>query len=171
MHCFSRACNKQLWRVAEWLVRKRTLVRRAVVVRPAAAAVLPVAVVDVVDPLEAVADQVAARAAVVVDVPQVVAVDRVAAAAHQVVVAEAAKVVVGRAVAVVDVPLVVVDKVVAEEAVAQVVVAAADLLAAADREVEAAVVDVLPAVAGAAETANSLSSSGASRVSGAPFFY
>ncbi|HEV2017343.1 MAG TPA: hypothetical protein VGQ98_03435, partial [Gemmatimonadaceae bacterium] len=75
--------------------------------------------------------------------------------------------------AVVDVPLVVaVDKVVAEEAAVAPVVAAADLLAvAAEWEVEAAVVDVLPAVAGAAETVNSLPSSGASRVCGAPLFY
>jgi hypothetical protein len=61
--------------------------------------------------------------------------------------------------------------VVAEEvAVARVVVAADLLVVAEDWEVEAAVVDV-PAVAGAAGTVNSLSSSGASRARGAPFFY
>jgi hypothetical protein len=124
-----------------------------------------------------VADKVVA----VVDVHRVVAVDKVAADARQVVEAEAAKVVAVRAVAVravavravavADVPLVVaVDKVVAEEAVARVVVAA-DFRAAVDREVEEAVVDVLPAGAGAAETVNSLLSSGASRARGAPFFY
>ena len=170
MHCFSRAWIKQLWRVAEWLVRKKGLVprtRAAVVVNPAAAA-----------PPEVVAvDKVAADAhqAVVAEAARVVE-DKVAVDAHQVVVGEAAKVVVVRAAVVVDVPLVVaVDKVVAEAAVAQVVEgAAADFRAVADREVEEAVVDVLPAVAGAAgaaETVNSLSSSGASRVRGAPLFY
>jgi len=78
------------------------------------------------------------------------------------------------AAAVADVPLAVAgDKVVAEAAVAQ-VGAEADFRAVVDREVEEAVVDVLPAVAGAAgaaETVNSLSSSGASRVRGAPLFY
>jgi hypothetical protein len=107
----------------------------------------------------------------VVDVPLVAAAaDRVVAADARPVVVEAARVVEVRAVAA-DVPPVVavaVDKVVAEEEVAQVVVAA-DFRAAVDREAEPAVVDV-PAVAGAAETVNSLSSSGASRVRGAPFF-
>jgi len=70
-------------------------------------------------------------------------------------------------------PAVVVDKVAEEEADARLaVVAAADLLVVvAEREVEEAVVDVLPAVAGAAETVNSLSSGGASRERGAPLFY
>jgi hypothetical protein len=90
--------------------------------------------------------------------------------------AEAAKAVVVRvAVAVVDVLLVVAvagDKAVAEVAAAQVVAAADFRAVAVDREVEGAVVDVLPAVgAGAAETVNSLSFGGASRVRGAPLFY
>jgi hypothetical protein len=120
---------------------------------------------------EAVAVRVVAgRAVAVVDVPLVAAADRVVAADARPVVVEAARVAEVRAVAAADVPpAVAVDKVVAEEEVAQVVVAA-DFRAAVDREVEPAVVDV-PAVAGAAETVNSLSSSGASRVRGAPFFY
>jgi hypothetical protein len=105
-------------------------------------------------------------AAKVVEVKVVAAVD-----ARRVVEAEADRVVADRAVAVVDVPLVVaVDKVVAGEAVARVVAEVETPVAEEDREVEAAVVDV-PAVAGAAETVNSLSSSGASRERGAPFFY
>ena len=68
-------------------------------------------------------------------------------------------------------PVVAVDKVV-EEADARLVVGAADPpVAAVEWEVEAAVVDVLPAVAGAAAAiASSHSSSGASRIRGAPFF-
>ena len=77
-----------------------------------------------------------------------------------------------RAVAVVDVPLVVaVDKAVdkaEEEAVARVVVAADLPAVVVEWEVVAVVVN--PAVAGAAETVNSLSSSGASRACGAPLF-
>lgn len=147
----------------------------AAVVNPAAAAAPPEGVVDKVADAQ-VAEAVAVRVVAVVDVPPVAVVDKVAADAHRVVEAEAAKVVVVRAAAVADVPLVVggaVDKEVAEAAVAQVVGAAADFRAVADREVEEGVVDVLPAVAaaGAAETVNSLSSSGASRVRGAPLFY
>ena len=142
----------------------------AVVVNPAAAA----------DPPEVAAEWEAAARAVVVVNPAVAAArveeDKVVAAdAHRVVEAEPARVVVDRAVAVVDVPLVVgVDKVVVgkvaeEAAVARVV--AADLPAVvAEWEVEEAVA-VNPAVAGAAETVNSLASSGASRVCGAPLFY
>jgi hypothetical protein len=101
----------------------------------------------------------------------------VAVDVRPVVEAEAAKVVVGKAAVVVDArPAVVVDKVVdkvvEEEADARLVVVAADPpVVAVEWEVEAAVVDVLPAVAGAAETVNSLSSSGAPRMCGAPFFY
>ena len=113
-----------------------------------------------------------AAAARVVEDKAVVVVD-----VRPVVEAEAAKVVVGRAVAVVDArPAVavdkVVDKVVEEEADARLVVVAADPpVVAVEWEVEEAVVDVLPAVAGAAETVNSLSSSGASRECAAPRFF
>ncbi len=141
----------------------------AVVVNPAAAA----------DPPEVAAAEweAAARAVVVVN-PAVAAVrveeDKVVAAdAHRVVEAEPARVVVDRAVAVVDVPLgvdkVVVGKVAEEAAVAR-VVAADPLAVVAEWEVEEAV-PVNPAVVGAAETVNSLASSGASRACGAPFFY
>src|SRR5438552_6114690 len=85
MRCFCRcASNKQLRRVAEWLVRKRSLVRRAVADQ------------EVADPAVAVpAVEVAAWAAVVLP----------AAKAEVAAVAQAA--VVGTAVAAVDVPAVV----------------------------------------------------------------
>jgi hypothetical protein len=156
MHCFSRAWNKQLWRVAEWLVRKRTLVRRAVVVRPAAAAVLPVAVVDVVAPLEAVADQVAARAAVAV-AASLVAVDKavVVAGVLPVVAEAAAKAVVDKAAGAVDVPAAVVDKVVVEEADAQ--VAGADPLVVGEEWEEAVRLEAAVVVAQAVEAAEAAS--------------
>ncbi|MEA2766209.1 MAG: hypothetical protein QOK07_2613 [Gemmatimonadaceae bacterium] len=133
----------------------------AVVVNPAAAADPP----EVVEADKVEADRAAAaRAAVVV-------IAAVAVAAKVVV----DKAVADRAVAVVDVPLVVeadkvvVDKVAEGEAVAQVVAAAETPVVAEDREAVAVVVDV-PAVAGAAETANSLSSAGR-RVYAAPRFF
>ncbi len=125
-----------------------------VVASPAVAAARAVAVVDV--------RPVAVEAAKVVEAKVVAAVD------VRPVVAVAARVVADKAVAVVDVrPAVVVDKVV-EEADARLVVVAADPpVAAVEWEVEAAV-DVLPAGAAAA-IASSHSSSGASRIRGAPF--
>jgi hypothetical protein len=152
----------------------------AVVANPAAAAPLEVVAAEweaavVVNPAVA-----AARAVVAVDVRPVVAEAAKAVVAvdvRPVVEAEAAKVVVGKAAVVVDArPAVVVDKVVdkvvEEEADARLVVVAADPpVVAVEWEVEQAVVDVLQAVAEAAETVNSLSSSGASRMCGAPFFY
>jgi len=71
MHCFSCSGDKQLWRVAEWLERKRALVRRAaagpvVVADPAAAAVV-----------QAVVVAARAEAAVVASPVEVGAADRV----------------------------------------------------------------------------------------------
>ena len=145
----------------------------AVVVNPAAAAPPEVAVER---EAVVVASPAAARAVAVVDVRPVVAAAKVveakvvAAVDVRPVAAVAARVVADKAVAVVDVrPAVVVDKVV-EEADARLVVGAADPpVAAVEWEVEAAVVDVLPAGAAAA-IASSHSSSGASRIRGAPFF-
>lgn len=143
----------------------------AVVANPAAVAPLEEVAADkvVVEADVHPAAVAAARAEVVADVhPAVVVADKavVEADAHPAVVAEADKVAAG--VVVDGRPVVVEDKVV-EEADAHLAVAAGDPVVVEWEE--EAVVDVLPAVAGAAaETASSLSSSGASRIRGAPFF-
>jgi len=131
---------------------------------PAVAVARVVVAVDVRPVVEAAAR---VEAVVVVDAHLAAAVDKVVAEADARP-AAVDKVVVDKVV----VDRVVVDKVVEEEgADARLVVVAADPPVVVEWEVEEAVVDVLPAVAGAAETVNSLSSSGASRVRGAPFFY
>jgi hypothetical protein len=127
---------------------------------PAVAVARVVVAVDVRPVVEAAAR---VEAVVVVDAHLAAAVDKVVAEADARP-AAVDKVVVDR---------VVVDKVVEEEgADARLVVVAADPPVVVEWEVEEAVVDVLPAVAGAAETVNSLfsSSGGASRISGAPLF-
>jgi hypothetical protein len=191
MHCFSRACNTQLWRVAEWLERKKALVRRAAVAKvvearavvvvahpaavvvaravvdlPAAKAVAAVVAVSPAADRVVVVAAVASLAVVVVVVNPVAAVVAVSPAA-----AAVARVVEARAVAVVDAhPAAagVVDKVVAVAVVVRPEVEAEDKAVVVK---EAVVVAVRPeAVAEAAETASSFIQSGASRSRGAPFF-
>ncbi len=134
MHCLCRACDKQLWRVAEWLVRKRTLVPRIKAARVVEVAAVAVQAVEVA---WAAVDLPAAKV-VAADAQVVVAVDKVAA------VSQVAEVVAREAAEVVAQAAVVVDKVVAEWEAAEVVVAVpavaeADRVAAVSQVVEVAV--------------------------------
>jgi hypothetical protein len=180
MHCFPRASYKQLWRVAQWRVRKKILVLRAVA-GPVAAAVHPAAAVaGAAAPLEVAAVEWAAAARAVVVVTKAAAVKVVAAADAQVVAAEA-RVVEGKAAgAVVDVPAAVVDKVVAEAAAAgreavdlPVEVAAPPVAVEWEEAVPpaVAVVDALAVVGEAGEVVNLSHSCGAARDCAAPLFY
>src|SRR5690242_19745031 len=156
MHCFCRACNKQLRRVVEWLIRKigsapkvAVAASRVVVVAADSAAVamwavvlLPEAVGAVVDVPAEAPEAAAAKAAVAAVVLVVAEVARVAAV----------RVVVDKVVA--DVPVVVgaVAKVVADRAV---VVVAGLVAVVVEWEVEEAVAAAAPVGAEAAGIVNS----------------
>ncbi len=175
--------NNQLWRVAEWPVKKANselkavAVREAVAVLPAAAAVNPEVVVARV-----VVEAVASQAVVVVDKeavsPVAAVVDRAAAVAVvSLVAAVVDKEAAVRAAVVVDARAaadkVAGDKVVAEAAGPE-VEGAADPLVVVEWEAEARVVVAavaVPPVVAAAETARPSDSGGASRMRGAPLFY
>jgi hypothetical protein len=178
---FLAPVTNKLWRVAEWLVRKRTLVPKVVaaarVVEVEAVAVQAVevaawAAVDLPGARVAVAAdapvvaEVAKEVAVVVAVPVVVVADKVAVdkvvavGAVARVAAAVVRVAVDKAVVVVVVPVVAVAKVVEAAAVlvAEVVKVVADRVAAA-----------VPVVGAAAENPSFFRSNGAP-TSGAPFF-
>src|SRR6185437_9509593 len=125
MHCLCRALHKQLWRGAEWLVRKRALV-------PKIRAARGVEVAAVVQAVE-----VAAWAAVELPAARVVAV------------AADARVVVDKVVVVADV--LPVEVVAADKAEAARVVVAADAEVAVVDKVVVAVADVLPVEVEAAD--------------------
>src|SRR5438105_10774670 len=80
MHCLCRACGKQLWRVAEWLVRKRTLVPKIKAARVVEGEVAAVAVQAAEEVAAwAAVDLPAAKAVAEVDAQVVAAADKVAA--------------------------------------------------------------------------------------------
>jgi hypothetical protein len=168
---------QQLWRVAQWRVRKKILVLRAVA-GPVAAAVHPAAAVaGAAAPLEVAAVEwgAVAKAAAAVTKAEEAAVKVVEGVTK----AEAAKVVEVKAAGAVDVPAAVVDKVVAEAAA--VVREAEDRAAAVARPVAVeweeavplavAVVDALAVAEEAGEVVNLSHSGGAARNCAAPLFY
>jgi hypothetical protein len=176
--------NNQLWRVAEWPVKKANSELKAVAVREAVA-VLPAAAAAAVNPEVVVArvvvEAVASQAVVVVDKeavsPVAAVVDKAAAGAVvSLVAAVVDKEAAVRAAVVVDARAaadkVAGDKVVAEAAGPE-VEGAADPLVVVEWEAEARVVVAavaVPPVVAAAETAKAFDSGGASRICGAPLF-